>query len=74
MTDTKKVRKIIALSTGAAALSLSASTIVLLEQTSLANQKPTAVQAALRDGAVKDQAQQPGVDKPSWINVARDND
>jgi hypothetical protein len=73
MTDSKKVRKVIALSTGAAALGLSASAIVLLEQTSLANQKPTAVQAALRDGAAKAQAQS-GIDKSSWTRVVVKND
>jgi hypothetical protein len=65
--DSKKVRKVITLTAGAAALSLSATAITVLERTDLTNREASAVQKALGDGVAKAQA---SADKSAWIGLA----
>jgi hypothetical protein len=51
MSETQRTRKIVVLATGAA-VALSATAVVLLNQPGAANERLTSVQSALRDGAI----------------------
>jgi hypothetical protein len=70
MADSKKMRKVITLTAGAAALGLSATAITVMHRTDATNQVSSAVPKSLRDGAVKVQV---SADKSSWVGIAKND-